>query len=312
MPRTLRHNNPGDVYHLISRCVNHEWLITGHEERRQYLRLLGLALAKSDWRCLAYAVMSNHVHLAVIAGLRPLASWARRAHSPFAEWINCRHDRIGAVFARGPTDHGVWPEKVAKTIAYIHNNPVRAGVAPCARASDWSSHAAYIGEVAAPAWLHVEEGLARAGFAGRNDFDHWVNKAPHDRLEIDVSKLRRTAQKRGAIEVGTPVAGDPNEAPLLMRPWSHIRFDPGQVVEVTAAELGMSVLHLGSRLRSQEVVNGRAVAVSCGHALGLTCTDIAAALGISQQGAAMILERGLHDERLIASRDRVVAAFLSG
>ncbi|CAN5917202.1 hypothetical protein BH11MYX3_BH11MYX3_06230 [soil metagenome] len=312
MPRTLRHNNPGDVYHLISRCVNNEWLIAGDEERFQYLRLLGLALERSDWRCLAYVVMSNHIHLAVIAGTRPLSSWVRRVHSPFAEWINRRHGRIGAVLARGPSDHGVWPESVAKTIAYIHNNPVRAGVAPYARDSDWSSHRAYVGHVAPPAWLHVEEGLARAGFTDPNVFDPWVNQAPHDRLSIDASKLRRKAQRRGAIELGTPILGGAAEVPLLRRPWAHVRFDPRQVVEVTAAELGMSVLQLCSRRKSPDIVDGRTVAVSCAHSLGLTGTDIAAALGISQQGAAAILHRVFRDDRLIAARDRVVAAFLSG
>lgn len=60
--REARSFQEGLPYHLISRFVDRERFI--HEsERDHYLRLLGRAIRKSDWRLLAFAVTSNHIHL---------------------------------------------------------------------------------------------------------------------------------------------------------------------------------------------------------------------------------------------------------
>ena len=159
MPRKPRRNVPGFVYHLISRFVDHEWLITSEEERSEYLSSLGRALARTDWRCLAFGVMSNHIHLGVIAGHQPLDTWARRAHAPFADWMNKRHGRIGAMFVRGPTEYTVPRHRVRDLIAYIHNNPVRAGLVATAVESAWASHQAYVGRASRPG-ADVPRGIA--------------------------------------------------------------------------------------------------------------------------------------------------------
>src|SRR5262245_8463848 len=123
MPRTPRCIIPGTTYHLISRFVDREWFIRSDEERALYLKLLGRGLADADWRLLAFAVMSNHVHLCAVAGEQPLDSWIRAVHSPFADAMNRAYNRIGVMFVRGPKDIAVDPENVGKVIAYIHNNP---------------------------------------------------------------------------------------------------------------------------------------------------------------------------------------------
>src|SRR5438067_2099143 len=104
MPRKRRVIVAGSVYHLISRFVDRDWFIRSELERDYYLQLLGPALETTDWRCLSYAIMSNHVHLAMVAGRDTLASWIRRVHSPFADWMNRSHERIGSIFVRGPKD----------------------------------------------------------------------------------------------------------------------------------------------------------------------------------------------------------------
>src|SRR5574338_1050354 len=160
MSRQPRHFIPGTVYHLISRFVDRDWLIRREQERRDYLELLGRALTTSDWRCLAYAIMSNHLHLAMVAGAQLLDSWIRRVHSPFADAMNRAYARIGPMFVRGPKALTVEASGVGSVIAYIHNNPVRAKVVADASESSWTSHRAYLGLVRAPAWLSVREGLA--------------------------------------------------------------------------------------------------------------------------------------------------------
>jgi REP element-mobilizing transposase RayT len=307
MTRPIRCNAPGVVYHLVSRFVDRDWFISTEEERASYLRLLGRAVQESDWRCIAYAVMSNHIHLAMIAGEEPLGPWIRRVHAPFADWMNRAHDRIGTMFVRGPKDYATPPDDVARLVAYIHNNPVRAGVVRVASESTWTSHLAYLGRVPAPPWLDVAEGLSRSGFSDAAEFDRWVSTG-REMQPVDLTRMRRAARRRGAIEVGTPTSGADPKIPLVARPWAHLRLDPRVVVEAVADELNLPVSELCSRRRSQDILIGRRIAVHCGLALGLCGADMAAALGVSQQATSKIRRQGCHEPGLVAVRDRVLEA----
>ena len=186
MSRGRRVIHPGTPYHLISRFVASEWFIRTSHERQCYLQEIGDALAQSDWRCFSFAIMSNHIHLGVVAGEETLASWLRGAHSRFAEWINTRHERIGAVFVRGPKAFAIRPDGVGTLISYIHQNPVRAGVVSHPAMSDWTSHAAYVGLVQPPSWLDTELGLELSG---------WQDGAEMDRVIGASSVLREQAHQ---------------------------------------------------------------------------------------------------------------------
>jgi hypothetical protein len=253
--------------HLISRFVDRNWYIATDAERTRYLQLLQHALRQSDWRCLAYAVMSNHIHHAAIVGTQPLASWARRAHSPFADWMNRTHDRIGPIFVRGPKEIETPPERVGALIAYIHNNPVRAGTVTVPNASDWTSHRAYAGLVRGPDWLHVRQGLALAGIAQGDAFDAWVRTRPDEREVVRAIDLADEPPLRDAVEC-------------------HV--DAEEVVQVVAKELGISTVQLCSRRRSVVESTGRRVAIHAAARVGICGAQIARALGLSQQGASRI------------------------
>jgi len=291
--RTIRQNVPGIVYHVISRFVDRSWFFQSDEERGMYLRLLGIALAKSDWLCIAYALMSNHIHLAFVAGREALAGWAKRAHTPFALWMNERHERLGPLFVRGPKDFAILPENEGSLIAYIHNNPVRAKVVSRARHSTWTSHAAYLGLAPRPEWLYVDDGLARTGFVEPKAFDAWVNATPGESGSVDLRRVRRAARKHGAIEVATPTGGEPATIPLVINQYAHVRPNPRRVIQITADLLGVSEVELCSRRRSPLVVAGRTVAVHCGNALGIAGCDLAAALAVSPQAVSRISQRSL-------------------
>jgi hypothetical protein len=200
MPRRRPSIQPGSIYHLISRCVAREWFIRGDEERARYLRLLGEHVALSDWRCLAYALMSNHVHLALLAGAASLKSWMAPMHSEFAEWINARIERIGAVFVRGPKILSVADCGLGQVIAYIHRNPVRAGVVMNARDSNWTSHQAYLGKVTAPTWLDTGLGFRRSGLGTPEELDAWVSNTAND--------ARAPSHKRGRPKTAQPAPED--------------------------------------------------------------------------------------------------------
>jgi REP element-mobilizing transposase RayT len=282
MARQPRRIHPGSLYHLISRFVDREWFIETERERQFYLRLLGRALERSNWRCVAFAIMSNHIHLAAIAGTDPLDSWIRRVHSPFADTMNRLHERIGAMFVRGPKALPVEPSGVGNVIAYIHNNPVRANIVRAASESSWTSHRSYLGVAGAPSWLHVAEGLQLAKI-DRAAFDRWVND--DDRLAFDDS-FDETAEE------------------AVVEPVPNATLDVRLLVEATARTLGIPVAQLCSRRRSESEVTGREVVVRCGQHFGVRPIEISRALGVSQQAVSAIGRRRLEPGTL-ALADRV-------
>jgi len=296
MPRTARTNVFGLVYHVIHRFADHRWLLRDDEEREVYLRMLARALGETDWRCLAYALMSSHIHLAMVAGRLPMESWTRAVNAPFARWLNERHGRIGSVFASRAKDYGFISARTGSLLAYIHNNPVRAGVVERARDSTWTSHRAYAGLVVTPSWLHVADGLHRTGFQDPKLFDAWVDETPGERCDSDLDKLRRQMRVRGEIAIGTPTAdGDETMIPLVAPSYAHIRPDPQQLIGMVANVTTVGAPLICSRQRLPMIRSARTVVVMAGLATGLTQSELAAALGVSPQAVHQIARRELSD-----------------
>jgi REP element-mobilizing transposase RayT len=276
--RQARQHVPGLVHHLIWRFVDHRWFFESSEERATYLRWLGRALIETDWRCIAYAIMSNHIHLAAVAGNEPLARWSRRVNTPFAKWLNDRNGRIGPVFANRANDWAVADTKIANVLAYIHNNPVRASVTKYARDSDWTSHRSYLSGIG-PRWLHIDEGLALA----RHDattFDAFVESHPADPERPTAKKLTQVLGRHGRINIATPFD---RQFPLVIRPFGRVRPAPHRVVELVCAALGETPAEVASRRRTPRLRHARVAIVHCGLAVGLTGADLGAVLGLSQQ-----------------------------
>lgn len=299
--RIARHIQPSGFYHLISRFAGRAWLVRDDIDRAEYLRRLGLALGATDWRCLAYAVMSNHVHLAVVAGTTPIGSLLKRAHAPFAHWLNARHGRLGPVFAERAAAWAVRPLHVGRLIAYIHTNPVRAGVVPRAGDSPWTSHAAYIGRAAQPPWLDVDAGIRHSGVR-TEDFDDWVGERAGTTSELSLADARRAAHRFGALELGTPTLA-PVEVPLVVRSHARVRPSPAAVVSAVAEAMQVPATAFCSRSRGPGAVwvLARRLALGIGERAGLSIAEMSAALGITRQAGARLVARAWErDTRVFA------------
>ncbi len=167
MPRTARISYPGGVFHVVTRFARNDWWLDKPGARDAYRTAIGQALATHDATVVAYCLMSNHVHLVVIQGQTSLERFLKSVHTGFAHWVR-RHwgdtCALGPVFAGRPRMTLVSQEgHLATLIRYVHNNPVRAGVAESAAKCDWSSHQEYVGLKAPASWLGIGVGLAAFG-----------------------------------------------------------------------------------------------------------------------------------------------------
>ncbi|HEY1548945.1 MAG TPA: hypothetical protein VGG28_14070 [Kofleriaceae bacterium] len=278
--RVARLHVPGIVHHLIWRFVDRDWHFRDDTERTHYRDWLGRALVESDWRCLAYALMSNHIHVAAVAGETPLATWSRRVNAPFALWMNERRGRLGPLFADRARDFAVAPSRTGLVLAYIHNNPVRAGVVATPAQTQWTSHRAYLGLDAQPRWLHVDEGLARAALVDGAEFDRYVCGEARDVKPADLRAIAHVATQRGALRTATPGEA---AVPLVARPWARLRPSPARVVDLVCMLAGVRADEVRSRRRVPELVATRCAVVHTGRLVGLTGSDLAAVLGVSEQ-----------------------------
>jgi len=69
------------------------------DDRQKYLELIGATTRRCDANVLAWALMSNHVHLVVRVGEDPLERLMKPINTGYAGWKNRRAGRLGPVFA---------------------------------------------------------------------------------------------------------------------------------------------------------------------------------------------------------------------
>ena len=145
MPRAPRLVFPGIAHHVVQRGNRKQALFFDDADRRAYLDLLACACAKHETICLAWCLMSNHVHLILVPatedGLRaPLAS----VHTAFSQRINRRGELSGHLFQGRFASYAMDEAHLMVAARYIENNPVAAGLVGHAEAWPWSSARAHV------------------------------------------------------------------------------------------------------------------------------------------------------------------------
>ena len=63
MPRPLRIQFPGAIYHLMNRGDRRESIFHDDQDRRCFLGTLGEACEKTGWQLHAWCLMGNHFHV---------------------------------------------------------------------------------------------------------------------------------------------------------------------------------------------------------------------------------------------------------
>ncbi len=69
MPRKLRVEYPGAIYHLINRGDRREPIFKDDEDRKLFLATLGECCGKTDWQVHAWCLMLNHFQKGKGSGL---------------------------------------------------------------------------------------------------------------------------------------------------------------------------------------------------------------------------------------------------
>lgn len=166
MPRQSRLDAPGLLHHVIARGIERREIFRDDRDRETFVQKLGELANASGARCYAWCLLSNHFHLLLKSGERPLPWLMRRLMTGHAVRYNLRHSRSGHLFQNRYKSIVAEEEPhFLELVRYIALNPVRAATVRSAEELDaypWSGHAVLVGRRDAP-WQDKSEVLARFG-----------------------------------------------------------------------------------------------------------------------------------------------------
>jgi REP element-mobilizing transposase RayT len=166
MPRKPREEREDGIHHVWARGNNRQEIFLDDGDRGLYLTLLERVTGRMRWRCLAYCLMDNHLHLLVQTPEPNLSCGMQRLQGVFAQSVNARHQSVGHIFQGRfgnklmETDEQLWT-----TARYIARNPVEAGLCEIAADWKWSSHRGML-DGTAPRWVDRHRLLSFFAVAG--------------------------------------------------------------------------------------------------------------------------------------------------
>jgi REP element-mobilizing transposase RayT len=151
MPRRPRVFVEGAIYHVYNRLARGAELFSEPEEAIEFVETLRTARDRDGLSVYAWTLMPNHFHLAVRAGPVPLSRTMGYVQARFGHGYNRRHRSSGPRWqsrykARMVED----PAYLDRLIAYIHLNPVTAGLVDDPADHAFSGHRELLGKVASP------------------------------------------------------------------------------------------------------------------------------------------------------------------
>ena len=183
MPRQLRLEYPGAIYHLMNRGDRREPIFKDDLDRQRFLSTLGEACEKTGWQVHAYCLMNNHFHLVVETPQANLVAGMKWFLGTYTSRFNRRHKLFGHLFSgryKSLIVDGSGNGYLRTVCDYVHLNPVRAKLlVPDQPLRDfaWSSYGEYLKAPGKRApWLRVDRLLGEMSIpqdstAGRRQFE---------------------------------------------------------------------------------------------------------------------------------------------
>ncbi len=136
---------PGQPHHITQRGNNRQAVFYCDEDRQAYLDRLFVYADRYHLRVWSYCLMRNHVHVVGVPEERQsMAKVFGRLHADYARAVNFRRDGCGHLWQERFYSCAMEFHHALVAMAYVEQNPQRAGVVRSADEYRWSSAEAHL------------------------------------------------------------------------------------------------------------------------------------------------------------------------
>jgi len=203
MPRQLRIEYKGAIYHLMNRGDRREPIFKSDFDRLNFLQTLEETCLRTDWQVHAWCLMGNHFHLVVETPQANLVAGMKWLLGTYTARFNRRHRLFGHLFSgryKSLIVDGSGKGYLRTVCDYVHLNPVRAKLLTAEqplRDFRWSSYGEYLEPPSKrAAWQRVDRllgdmNIPRDSAAGRRQFEQRMEQRRAQETGSDWRSIRR-------------------------------------------------------------------------------------------------------------------------
>jgi len=195
--RKLRDQTEG-LRHIRCRGNRKQPIFADDFDRERFMVLFAKVSRKLGWRCVAYCLMGNHVHLVVHVPPFTVSRGMQLLNGQYAQAFNRRHGYVGHLlegcFRASRVDDDAYSLQVNRHVVL---NPVRAGMVEEAVDWKWSSHRAMLGKVAPPPFLDVEWTLGQFSRKLERAREEYAKFVEEGEQALKQARLKRRGQAPG-------------------------------------------------------------------------------------------------------------------
>ena len=197
-----RARSMANIYHVMARGVGRSIIYEDDFDRNEFLELLVKSASKSRVRVHAWCLMDNHYHILVEADIKQVSQMMKVLNGAYATYYNERHDRVGHLFQGRFKSEAIDSNSYFLTVLrYIHQNPLRAGVATTESYS-WSSYSEYVGS------SHIcDTSLALSMLGGKAGFAAFHEYFDRTATCLDIQGTRRTLSTEEVLSIAREALG---------------------------------------------------------------------------------------------------------
>lgn len=273
MARKPRDDAPGVAHHVMLRGIERRAIFADDRDREDFLRRLSALVPDLGFRCFAWALMPNHVHLVLRSGQARLSQLLARLGTGYARRFNERHDRVGHLFQNRFRSRRAYDDvDLMGLVLYATRNPLAGGLVGNARELErfpWCGLGPLMGHRPPRPFESVTEALAL--------------------FDPDPERARQCLRDRLGSESGP----DPGPAAAPGPPPRRVELGGFEdLLRGVSAAHGLTAEELRSRRRTPRIAAARAeVAAQAAAGLGLSGSEIARRLGVSSAAVSLMLAR---------------------
>jgi len=146
MARALRLSFENAFYHIIARGIRKENIFYSDKDKKVFLDKINETFEKYFFICYAYCLMDNHYHLFIQTPIANISEGMHYLNTSYANWFKAKYKLTGPIFQGRYKSILIDADSYALVLsAYVHLNPLRAGMVKELEDYSFSSFLDYIG-----------------------------------------------------------------------------------------------------------------------------------------------------------------------